>query len=755
MPRAWRHPLSTAAVYLAAWWALDAAAQRFETAPGVSVWYPPTALDYVLLLAFGLRFWPLLLLAGLLHQLLVVPGALPPLPLLGFVATALVHVGACALLLRVWRLDVRLPRLRDVGLFVGVAVLAAPLAVAALQVLNLTLGGLLRWNEAPVHTLQLWAGIATGVGMLAPPLLLALRPLTQARSAPLPDELRRLDLHPQDFAAQAGRWASWRRGLEGMGELALIGLALWVGYGGPRSASLDYSYVLFVPLLWIAARHGFGRAAVAALLLNVGVALLTRESDVERSGGLALQFGLLTVTLAGLLLGAVMRERQRLTAHLRYLALHDPLTGLGNRRLFNESLGQALAGPAASRRPLAVILMDFDNFKAINDSLGHAAGDLVLRLVGERLRTCVRPGDVVARLGGDEFALLLDDLHGPGEASEVAGRLLRALEDPVPVQGFALRVGASVGVALRGPDAQDSETLLRNADVALYHAKAHHRGRAQLFDAAMHASVLERLELEADLRGAIARGAFELHYQPLVEVQGGELRGFEALVRWPHPTRGLLSPCAFIPLAEETGLIVAIDRWVLRAACTEVASWPQPAGRPPVSLGVNLTASHIHYPDVVQEVQQVLQASGLAPGRLMLELTENVLLSDTAATARTLRELRGLGLRLALDDFGTGYSSLSYLREFPISDLKVDRSFVTHLGQDVAATELARMVAGLGRTLGLATVAEGVETPEHYAQVRELGYTLAQGYHIGRPVPAEQARALVLQAAPLVPPGGA
>ncbi|MBB5233149.1 putative bifunctional diguanylate cyclase/phosphodiesterase [Deinococcus budaensis] len=754
MPRAWRSPLTIAAVYLAAWWGLDAAAQRFETAPGISVWYPPTALDYVLLLAFGLRFWPLLLLSGLLHQLLTVPEPLPPLPLLVFVVgTALVHAGACALLLRVWQLDVRLPRLRDVGLFVGVAVLAAPLAAAALQVLNLTLGDLLTWSKAPVHTLQLWAGIATGVGMLAPPLLLALRPLTQARLAPLPDELQRLNLHPQDFPAQAGRWARWRRGLEGLGELALIGLALWVGYGGPRSASLDYSYVLFVPLLWIAARHGFGRAVVAVLLLNVGVALLTRESDVERSGGLALQFGLLTVTLAGLLLGAVMRERQRLTAHLRHLALHDPLTGLGNRRLFNERLGQALAGPAAPRRTLAVILMDFDNFKAINDSLGHAAGDLVLRVVGERLRGCVRPGDVVARLGGDEFALLLEDLHGPGEASEVAGRLLGALEDPVPVPGGALRVGASVGIALRGPGAQDSETLLRNADVALYHAKARHRGRAQLFDAAMHASVLERLELEADLRVAIARGGFEIHYQPLVELQGGELRGFEALVRWRHPARGLLGPCAFIPLAEETGLIVAIDRWVLRAACAEVASWPQPAGRPPVSLGVNLTATHLHSPDVVQEVQSALQASGLAPERLMLELTENVLLSDTAASAQTLRELRGLGLRLALDDFGTGYSSLGYLREFPISDLKVDRSFVTNLGQDGAATELARMVAVLGRTLGLATVAEGVETPEHYAQVRELGYTLAQGYHIGRPLPAEQARALALQEAPLVPPG--
>lgn len=739
------HPAPLGVVYLLGWLALDMISQRFNVAPGVSVWYPPFALDYVLLLVFGLRFWPFLVVSALLHEALVVAEPLPPLALLLFTGvTTGVTVAACRFLGSL-RFDPRLSRLRDVQLFAAVAMVAAPLAVAVLQGANLAGAGLLVWPLVGERVLQLWAGAATGIGLLAPPLLLLLR-----RRAPAPGVI---ETEPTEQPGAARPLPRWRRVLEGLAEVGLAAVALWVGYGGPRSSTLDFSYALFVPLLWTATRHGFGRMVLAVLGLNVGVALLTGGEEVRRTGGLALQFGLLTLTLSGLLLGAVMRERRRLTTRLASLALHDPLTGLGNRRLFHERMARALEDcPPATGAP-AVLLMDLDNFKAINDSLGHGTGDEVLRAVGERLAACAPPAATVTRLGGDEFAVLLAGAGGPDEAGAVAGRLLRALDAPIPVRHLTLNVGASVGIALWS-SGEDGEALLRNADVALYRAKAGGRGRAQLFDASMHAAVVEGVRVETELRAALARGAFELHYQPLVDLRTGRASGVEALVRWPHPTRGLLAPEAFLGIAEETGLVVPLGRWVLRAACREVAGWAAPPGEKPPSVGVNLTAAHLAQDDVVEDVAAALREAGLAPERLMVELTENALMSDAEANLRTLAALRALGVRLAVDDFGTGYSSLSYLRHFPIDDLKVDRSFITGLGRDRVGTELARVIAGLGHTLRLNTVAEGVETADQYARVRALGYAMAQGFYIARPLPAADARALLSREGPLVPHGG-
>ncbi|WP_216324323.1 putative bifunctional diguanylate cyclase/phosphodiesterase [Deinococcus aestuarii] len=746
MPPRAPHPARLGVFYLLAWLALDVVSQRFNAAPGVSVWYPPSALDYVLLLVFGRRFWPFLVVTGLLHQALVVPAPPPPLPLLLSTAVTVGGTVLACLLLERLRFDPRLPRLRDVQLFAAVAMVGAPLGVAALQVASVAGAGRLAGAEIGERLLQLWAGTATGVGLLAPPLLLLLRRWPGLWAAPASGPA---EPEPQGPARPPPLW--WRV-LDLLAEAGLAALALWVGYGGPRSSTLDFSYALFVPLLWTATRHGFERTVLTVLGLNVGVALLTGNEEVRRTGGLALQFGLLTLTLSGLLLGAVLRERRRLTDRLAFLALHDPLTGLGNRRLFHERMAQALDEPSPAPSTPAVLLMDLDNFKAINDSLGHGTGDEVLRAVGGRLAACAPPAATVARLGGDEFAVLLPGVGGPDEASEVAARFLGALNPPVAVRDLTLTVGASVGIALRG-GGEDGEALLRNADVALYRAKAGRRGRAQLFDASMHAAVVEGVQVEAELRAALTRGEFELHYQPLVDLRTGRAGGVEALVRWPHPTRGLLGPEAFLEVAEETGLVVPLGRWVLRAACREVAGWAAPPGEKPPSVGVNLTAAHLAQDGVVEDVAAALRESGLAPGRLMIELTENVVMSDAEANLRTLAALRSLGVRLAVDDFGTGYSSLSYLRQFPIDDLKVDRSFITGLGGDRVGTELARVIAALGRTLGLNTVAEGVETAEEYARVRDLGYAMAQGYYIARPLPAAAARAVLSRPGPLVPQG--
>ncbi|OLV18312.1 putative bifunctional diguanylate cyclase/phosphodiesterase [Deinococcus marmoris] len=745
----WFRPVLIGVVYLLAWYGLDVASQQFATSPEVTVWYPAVGLDVVLLLVFGLRFWPLLILSRLVHTFFVVD-TLPFWPLLGYIVmTVAATVAAAYMLLRSLHIDPRLPRLRDVALFVTVAMLGAPMVMSALQVFNLTVAGLLPASKGLTLTLQLWAGSATGVGLLAPPLLLWLgRWPGLWSSAPA-----QAPAFPPETRPKSEVWP-WAR--DAAVAAVLVVAAVWAGYGGPRGTTLNYSYALFIPVLWIATRHGFAPAAVCVLALNVGVALLTGGQIAETSG-LALQFGLVTVTVSGLLLGAVIRERQHLSARLAYLALHDPLTGLGNRRLFGERVARALeASPAPNS--LAVLLMDFDNFKAINDSLGHSAGDQVLILTGQRLQAGVRPGDTVARLGGDEFAVLLCDLPGSQHASEAADRLLRALEPTISVQGLELQVRASLGIALyddlggdlEGGTPLDGGTLLRNADVALYHAKAHSRGRAQVFDAAMHREVLDRLELETELRAAIGSGALEVHYQPVVDLDSGHLRGFEALVRWPHPTRGLLSPEAFIPLAEDTGLIVPLDRWTLRTAAHEAATWPALPGRTAPALGVNLTAAQMHLPGLVAEVRGVLGSSGLAPERLTLELTENVLMNDRNTTLDTMRTLRELGVGLALDDFGTGYSSLSYLRQFPISDLKVDRSFIADLDGGHTGTALVRAVSELGQALGLTSVAEGIETPEQFAQVRALGFTLAQGFYISPPLEAAAARALAQQAGPLV-----
>jgi len=430
-------------------------------------------------------------------------------------------------------------------------------------------------------------------------------------------------------------------------------------------------------------------------------------------------------------------ERKAFAARLEHQAFHDALTDLPNRARFLDRLERALARPWGDREHLAVLLLDLDQFKVVNDSLGHGVGDELLVAVAGRLRAALRARDVVARLGGDEFAILLDPVADVGEAGRIADGLLRALAAPLALAGREFVVGGSIGVAPAAAAASAAD-LLRAADLALYRAKDGGKGRHAIFDAGLHAAASARLALEAALRRALAEGEFLLHYQPQIALATGRIVGVEALVRWAHPTRGLVPPGDFIPLAEETGLIVPLGRWVLTEACRQARAWAAARpGDPPLTMGVNLSARQLLQPDLAGEIAGVLRETGVAPGLIQLELTESVLMEDATASLALLGRLRALGVGLALDDFGTGYSSLAYLKRFPVDVLKVDKAFVTGLGRERADAAIAGAVITLAHALGMAVVAEGIETAGEAALLRGLGCETGQGYYFARPLPPD------------------
>jgi diguanylate cyclase (GGDEF)-like protein/PAS domain S-box-containing protein len=434
-------------------------------------------------------------------------------------------------------------------------------------------------------------------------------------------------------------------------------------------------------------------------------------------------------------------ERKQLEEQLTHQAFHDPLTGLANRALFSDRVDHAVRRRSAERR-VAVLFMDLDDFKTVNDSLGHVPGDLVLRAVADRLARCLRDGDTVARLGGDEFAVLVEDAD-PIDAQTVAGRILHSLDEPFEVAGKQVRLSASVGVAFAANG--EADDLLRNADVAMYTAKGRGKGRIALFEASMHAAVVTRLELRGDLEHALERKQLRLRFQPVYDLAGGALESFEALLRWRHPERGDVAPDDFIPIAEETGLIVPIGRWVLEQACRQAQAWRE-SGHPHIAMSVNLSARQLSEPNVVEWVAEALATTGLPAANLVLELTESAMLQDDHGL---LRQLSALGVRLAIDDFGTGYSSLSYLARFPIDILKIDRSFIAELGTEQEDTALVHSVIQLAAAMKLRTVAEGIERPEQLERVRELGCQSGQGFLFARPMDAIRATALVSDPAPL------
>jgi diguanylate cyclase (GGDEF)-like protein/PAS domain S-box-containing protein len=443
-------------------------------------------------------------------------------------------------------------------------------------------------------------------------------------------------------------------------------------------------------------------------------------------------------TAEGMFYSGIIRditERKLLENQLTHQALHDPLTKLANRVLFRNRVEHALARVNRNKNPIAVLFLDLDNFKTINDSMGHAAGDMLLVSIAERLVASLRSSDTPARLGGDEFAILVEDATQIGVVISVAERILDVLREPFVIDGKEVFISTSIGVAATITGHETPDELLRNADVAMYMAKNQGKGRHIVFENKMHEAVIKRIELEADMRQAIEREEFTLHYQPIIELQSESIMAIEALVRWNHPQRGLIPPDEFIPLAEETKLILPLGRWILEKACHQAREWQCQYGSESwLSVTVNLSNREFLQKKLVEIVAAALDKSGLSPQCLILEITESVMLQDTEATIEKLQELKSLGVRLAIDDFGTGYSSLSYLQRFPVDILKIDKSFIDRISQSQEGAAVARAIITMSDTLHLRTVAEGIENPEQMAALKNLGCELGQGFHFAKPL---------------------
>jgi diguanylate cyclase (GGDEF)-like protein/PAS domain S-box-containing protein len=442
-------------------------------------------------------------------------------------------------------------------------------------------------------------------------------------------------------------------------------------------------------------------------------------------------------------------ERHNADQALRYRVLHDALTGLPNRLSFVDSLGDSLAKAAISGSPVGILFLDLDHFKLINDSLGHHAGDALLRAVAPRLRSHLRPGDIVARFGGDEFGVLIDRLADEGEAMAIADRVAAAFAQPFAIDAVEHFVSASIGVAVAGGSGGrpvNAELLIRDADAAMYRAKEGGRSRCVLFDAEMRAAAMQRLEIERDLRQALDRDELALYYQPVVNLRSGEINGLEALVRWRHPERGMLDPAEFVSVAEDSGLIEPIGRWVQDRACRQALTWQQlrPDARP-LDVAVNLSARQAAHRDLPSTIEEVLARTGLDPVHLRLEITESVLIDESATAISSLQALSELGVRLVLDDFGTGYSSLAYLNRFPFDALKIDRSFVEALGIEQEATAIVEAIIGMARGLSLEVIAEGVESEVQLLELQRLGCDYAQGYLFHAAMPEREVSRLIAE----------
>jgi diguanylate cyclase (GGDEF)-like protein len=434
--------------------------------------------------------------------------------------------------------------------------------------------------------------------------------------------------------------------------------------------------------------------------------------------------------------------RHKAEAKVTHMAQHDALTELPNRRRFREQLKHELDHLRAGSC-FGILCMDLDSFKGVNDTLGHPIGDLLLQAVAQRLRDAVREGDLVARLGGDEFAVIQSRMDQPDEMGSLASRLIDVVSAPYDVDGHQIVVGLSVGIAVAPTDGSDADALIKNADLALYRAKEEGRGTFRYFESGMDARAQARRVIELDMRAAVRNGEFELNYQPIMRAESGEITGFEALVRWRHPQRGLISPADFIPLAESTGLIVPLGEWILRKACSDAAAWSRP-----VRVAVNLSPVQFKHRSLVSSVMEAVASAGLEPDRLELEITESVLLQDSDATLAILHTLRGFGVRISMDDFGTGYSSLSYLRSFPFDKIKIDQSFVRELSTHGDCIAIIRAVTGLGMSLGITTTAEGVETKEQLELLRSEHCGEVQGYLFSKPRPASEVEAMLSQIGP-------
>jgi diguanylate cyclase (GGDEF)-like protein len=449
-------------------------------------------------------------------------------------------------------------------------------------------------------------------------------------------------------------------------------------------------------------------------------------------------------------------ERKKSEKRILQLAFYDSLTGLPNQTSYRDRLQQVIAHARRYNRIAAVLFLDLDNFKRINDTLGHRAGDHLLKLVSERLNGTIRSSDslsrnrsdklqtTVARQGGDEFTLILTEIRNPEDAAKVAHRLVSKLSEPYKLEGYEVFITVSIGIAIFPVDGEDIDSILMNADAAMYHAKKQGKNNFQFYRLTMNERAMERLNLENDLRKALERDELLLHYQPKVGIESGKIVGMEALIRWQHPEIGMVSPAEFIPMAEETGLIVPIGEWVLQAACAQINAW-QAQGLAPIPVSVNISSQQFQHQELLITIGRLLESSGIPPERLMLEITESVIMQNTDSTFDILNTLTAMGLRLLIDDFGTGYSSLSYLKRLPVYAIKIDRSFISDIATNPDDAAIIKAIIAMAQNLKLKVVAEGVETEEQLAFLRDEQCDVMQGYLFSRPLPAEEASKLLAQ----------
>ncbi|CAN5874776.1 hypothetical protein BH23ACT10_BH23ACT10_37110 [soil metagenome] len=714
-------------LYLVAWTALDALATIFEISPGVSLWLPSVGLNMALLLVFGLRFSPLLLLNTPLHELFVQDTALGLVEagIFGTVTTA-VYVGAAVLLLRPLSIDPRLSRDRDVMLYVTVACLIGPLVVALCQVALLTVIGETQPSALLTNVLAYWAGSATGAGALGPALIVLARRW--------PRLWRQSDKHPDPVTLRPGE-----RSDAAVEAMACV-LAAWIAYGTRFGGPLDYVYMIYLPLIWIAVRRGFARATWAILLTNLVAALLS-VSRINDEVGFTVQFGLMTFTLTSLLLATVVTQGRTRAAQLQHDANHDVLTGLPNRRLLRERITDSVNNGRARDGRLAVLIVDLDRFKAVNDSFGHAVGDDLLMAVAGRLDALRRPTSVVARLGGDEFVVVVEGFDDTDELTQTAQQLRARLQEPFELGNRTLTIDASIGIAV-SDSSTDADRLIQAADTALGHAKSDGTGKLVNFTPDMRKRAITRLEMEVELRDALRRDAIEVWFQPIYTLNGqGSFSGVEALARWSTDSRGDVPPSVFVPLTEMSGMIHQLGRHVLTESCARVMSWQRDGG-PEVPLSVNVSAKQLVRGGFADEVLETLADSGLAAGQLTLEITESAWV-DGATTSRTqIDRLADAGVAFVIDDFGSGYSSFSYLQRLPIQGLKLDLQFVTQLPDDDDARAIAEAVVAMAQRLHLGVTAEGVENERQLDYLRGIGCQSVQGNLLGAPMPPENARTL-------------
>ncbi len=681
----------------------------------IALIYPSTGLNLVLLLVFGLRYWPALFLNPYVGSLLNELFGQPHLPfasfeLFGYAVIQVLGFGGGAWIMKRLRFDARLIRAKDTTIFLLIGSFLSSLVVAFLTIGLFTLSQNvdLMTDDFVLNTLNFFAGDATGAAMVGPLLLVLFRPwLPRTKSLVV---VKR----PLTRAVV----------LERVAQFLLLGATVYLGYGRESVGLLNYSYAIFMPLAWIAMRGGFTLSAWATLVLNFLITLAI-NFNVTDPEVIALQFNLMVASYAVLLLGAVSSDLLYKREKLSHVAYHDALTGLLNRAGFLRFL------EGAQEKSLAVFFLDLDRFKIINDSFGQTVGDAFLLLVSRRLKGILPEGATLARLGADEFAVCLEETSEYA-TTELAKTMNETLATSNRIQGYDITTDASIGIAFNTEGYQASD-LIRDAESAMQEAKRQGKARFILFDTALQQQLREKVRLERDLRQALERQEIYVHYQPIVSLVTGEIVGAEALMRWRHGQLGFISPAAFIPIAEDTGLIVELSNALLKQALGDMKQFPAS-----FYLSANLSVRQLQHPGLEATLTDFLSDAHMAAQRLVLEVTESSLMTNPDANIETLERLSQLGLRLAMDDFGTGYASLNYLKRLPVDILKIDRSFVKGLPGDKDDATLVTTIMALGQSLGLAIVAEGVETRDQEAFLKRYGCQQVQGYLYSKPVPLEE-----------------